>query len=205
MALKLQFTFTEGTTLETVVVDASVSETHTFGAQVTDYPVEKGAAVSDNIRATPVTLRVEAFISDFPLLNDGRGQASSGGVQGSQRPSARTETSKQILQKLRALQEQGVILTVDTGLKKYENMALVSIDVPRDKSLKNGLRVNLSLKEIRIVETQMVNIQKPKEPKGQGKTKGGPQTKKPADPATEEKKQSLAARFADSLSKSLPK
>lgn len=204
MALRITFTFKDGPQLETLTVDASVSETHSFSAQVTEFPVESGAAVSDNVRPNPETLRIEAFISDFPLLNAGRNQTSSGGIQGSQRPTKRTEASGEILTKLRRLQTEGIPVEVFTGLRNYADMILETIEVPRDKSLKNGIRANLSFKKIRVVKTQTVEVKQARETKGQRKVKGGPDTTKPASTAVAEKKGSLATQFVDSLRKAIP-
>lgn len=195
MALKIQFTFVEGTTADVIVADASVSETHTFAADVTDYPVEEGPNVSDNIRARPIMLRVEAFLSDYPLRNEGRFQASSGGIPGFQRPASKTLASKDAFKKLQDLQTKGTLMTVETGIQKYENMSLENIEVPRDKSLKNGLRVTLSFKQVNVVKTQSSGLEKALLPKGFGRNRGGPQTSKTGDEALREKSNRLAENF----------
>lgn len=201
MALQFQFAFRDGNKLETIVVDASVSESHSFAAEVTDYPVEKGANVADNIRAKPTVLRLEAFISDAPLTNAGRNQVASGGV--TPRPKYEPNRSQDVLNQLIRLRDEGVLVTVYTGIKKYENMLLQSIDMPRDKSLKAGLRLTLTFKETRIVETQKVTITKAKERKGEKAKKDGPQTGKEA--GEEKKKKSLAIKVSDSAYEALKK
>lgn len=198
MALKIQFVFTEGTAKEVIVVDASVSETHSFPATATNYPVEKGAAVADNVRAEPIRLRVEALIADFPLKSSGRQQVSVSGAQQVDRPAEQLRTSTAVLKKLRDIQERGVLVDVETGLREYKNMVLEGMEVPRDKSLKNAIRANLSFKQIRIVETDTVKVTKAKDAKGQGKIRGGPKSTKPADSAGDKK--SLAAKVYDSIS-----
>jgi len=183
MALTIRFTFVEGTTADVIAVDASVSETHSYAAEVTEYPVEKGAGVTDNIRAKPITLRVEAFISDYPLTGAGRSQSSSGGTQGSQKPRKEDLASQQILAKLQKLQTQSTLMTVETGLREYQDMALENIEIPRDKSLKNGIRVTLSFKQVQVVKTQSSGLQVALNPKGYGRNKGGPQTSSKGDDA----------------------
>lgn len=195
MSLRIRFTFVEGTQADTIAVDASVSETHSYSADVTDYPVEKGANVSDNIRTRPIMLRVEAFISDYPLQNEGRNQSSSSGLPGFQRPASKTLSSKETLTKLEDLQKKGVLVTVETGIRDYEDMSLESIEVPRDKSLKNGLRVTLSFKQVIVVQTQSSGIDKALLPKGFGRNKGGPQTSKKGDDALNSKVNELTDEF----------
>lgn len=192
--LKLQFTFVEGTVGETLAIDASVSETHSFTAAVTDFPVEEGAAISDNVRANPVSLRIEAFISDFPL-NSGGVNALGIGSLNFNRPSKRLETSSEIVKKLRDIQTQGILVSVDTGLQHYDNMVIESFEVPRDKSLKGGIRVNFSLKQVRVVTTETVDISKVIGAKGKPKLKGGPKSAAP----TPEAQKSLLARGWDAI------
>ena len=196
MALKIQFTFRNGNKQEVIVVDASVSETHSFAADITEFPVEKGANVSDNIRSKPAMLRIEAFISDAPLLNAGRTQTSSGGA--APRPSRIEGRSQDVLNKLIGVRDEGVLITVETGIQTYKNMLLQNIEMPRDKSLKGGIRLTLSFKEVRIVQTQQAVLEKPKEAKGHSKRKDGHQTGKGAKAAEVEQK-SLLASATDSV------
>lgn len=50
-----------------VWIDVSISETHTVGAEVTDHPVEDGPGITDNIRPTPRTIRIEGLVTQKPL------------------------------------------------------------------------------------------------------------------------------------------
>lgn len=198
MALKIQFAFKEGNKLETIVVDAAVNEGHSFAADITDFPVEEGSNVSDNVRAKPAMLRIEAFVSDFPLTNEGRSQVSSGGVNN--RPAARQNRSKDVLEQLIRLRDEGILVTVETGIRRYQNMVLQNIDMPRDKSLKAGLRLTLMFKEVRIVETQQVKLEKPREKKGEKKKDDGPKTGKKTDG---EEKGSYAVKVGKSINKGI--
>ena len=189
MAFKLQFTFQdkESGDLDTIVADAAVSEGHSFTAAVTEFPVEKGAAVSDTVNNQPDRLRVEVFLSDFPLPNEGRKQTSSGAI--TQRPPAEKNRSQTILKNLIRLKETGTRISIETGLKSYKDMALETIEVPRDKSVKNAIRATLTFKRVLVVSTQTVIIAK--ERKGQPKKNKGPQTNKEATKGEKEKKGSL--------------
>lgn len=195
MALQFQFMFSEGNKKELLVFDASVSEGHSFASEITEFPVEEGINVSDNARPKPFVLKLEAFIADFPLPSEGRTQVSSGAID--QRPKASKKRSENAFATLVRLKDEGIPITVTTGLNTYDPMLIQSIDIPRDKSLKAGLKFSIVLKEISIVKSETVNIKKAKESKGQPKKKDGSQTTEEASEST--KKKSLLSGVFDSL------
>lgn len=181
----LQFTYLDGNNLDALVFfDVSVSESHSYGADVTDFPVERGADLSDNVRSKPIMLRIEAFLTDRPLQNTGRQQVPTSASN--PRPAAQPGRSKRILGQLEAMQAGGTRITVSTGLRQYTDMVLQAIEVPRDKSLKDGLRVTMSLKQVKVASSQIVPIKKAKENKGEGKVKGGDKTGDKTEEGTSE-------------------
>jgi len=48
-------------------IDVSISESHSIGADVTDHPVEDGIGITDHIRPTPRTIRIEGLVTNHPL------------------------------------------------------------------------------------------------------------------------------------------
>jgi hypothetical protein len=71
--------------LGTVWIDVSVSESHSLSAEVSEHPVESGTDVTDNIRPTPRTIRVEGLVTNYPieepLSHIGTARASRAGYQ----------------------------------------------------------------------------------------------------------------------------
>jgi hypothetical protein len=195
MALQFQFMFSEGNTKELLVFDASVTEGHSFSSEITEFPVEEGLNISDNARPKPFMLKLECYISDFPLPSEGRTQVSSGAIN--QRPKASKKRSENAFATLVRLKDEGIPITVTTGLNTYDSLVIQSIDVPRDKTLRAGLRFSIVMKEVRIVKTETVNIRKARESKGQGKKKDGPKT--PETASENLSKKSLGAGLFDSL------
>jgi len=195
MALKLQFTFTEGAALEAIVMDATLSEGHSFSADVTEFPVEAGSSISDNVRDRNDLLRIDGFVSDFPLPSNINQQLAAGAF--TQRPTAELRRSQNVLDKLIKLKSSGVVIQVTTGIRRYENMVIVSVDVNRDKNISAGLRLNIVMRAIRVVKTQTVQIVAA-ERKGQNKQAEGPKTTKQASDA-DSNKGSLAAKAFDNL------
>lgn len=194
MALKLQFSYVDGAALEAIVMDATLSESHGFSAEVTDFPVESGSDKSDNVRPKPVTLRIDAFVSDFPLQSNITQQLAAGAF--TQRPSAELRRAQNTLDGLIALKDKGVTITVTTGIRTYKNMVLTQIDVNRDKNIAQGIRMTITMREIQVVKTQTAQIVA-KEAKGQNKQEDGHKAKQDASPA---ENKSLASSSIDAAS-----
>ena len=48
-------------------MDLALSEEHRFPGEVTSYPVEQGADISDHIRTLPEEITLECIVSDTPI------------------------------------------------------------------------------------------------------------------------------------------
>jgi hypothetical protein len=57
-------------TFDLVEFDTVDTEDHTLPNEVTEFPVEEGPDVTDNIRVKPRLLSVKGYISDTPLLQN---------------------------------------------------------------------------------------------------------------------------------------
>lgn len=209
MGFKLQFitVSSDGSSrrvLDTLVLDASLSEIHDSDADVTEFPVEQGSDITDNVRIKPKALQVEALISDFHLSNAGRAQASSGGPPRSQRPlKGNIGDAKTTLAKLEDYQASGILIDVETGLKSYRNMVIKSLRTPRDRKVSVGndqragsVKVTIILQSIILASSQSVVI-KQSIPKGQAVTPKGQKTATGADAGKEN--QSLAVKSLNGM------
>jgi len=52
------------------ILDVSLNEDHKFESEVTEFPVESGGAISDNIRPKPITVSITGIITDTPLTSN---------------------------------------------------------------------------------------------------------------------------------------
>lgn len=59
------------TRIDSVALDAVVSESHSLGGEPTMHPVEEGDAISDYYRPKPRTVEIEGIISDTPIRKPG--------------------------------------------------------------------------------------------------------------------------------------
>lgn len=191
MATKIQLVFQDSGVIDTIVLDATIKESYAITADVTDFPVEEGSDIADNIRRKPDGLTIEGVVTDFPLKNDGRFQTSSGGATGSQRlpaPVPSEARSRAVLKTFEQWIDNGQLLQIETGLKRYKNMAPTSITPSRDKDTKNALRFSLTFKSVVVASLQTVSVKPVNEPKAKTKKPDGKKTGKDADTAQKDKR-----------------
>ena len=147
-------------TTKGISVDASVSEEHVTSCEPTDNPVEGGAKITDHVQLNPKQLTIEGVISDSPL-----GFAVIGNIQNMARAVAtvfgNSVRSIDAYNELVELQESRIPFTVVTGLKRYENMILTNLSVPRTVETGRAIHFKAVMREIKIVNSEVtpsVNI-----------------------------------------------
>lgn len=136
-----------------IVVDATVSEEHLTSCELTENPVEDGAKVTDHVQIKPAQLTIEGVISDSPL-----GYAIIGNIQNTVR-NIQTLFGKQsrsidAYNDLISLQKSRRPFTVITNLKRYTNMIITELSVPRTAETGKSIHFRAVMKEIRIVSSQ---------------------------------------------------
>lgn len=145
------------------LIDAALSETHRRDSEVTEFPVESGSDLTDHIRQLPVELEIEGIVSNTPigtvaLLRDLDG---GGGVL----------PVDEAIAHLERIWERRQLVTVQTSLKLYERMAMLKLEIPRDRKTGKALRFTTSFRQIRIITNQRTPIRV--DPVGAGKRKLG--------------------------------
>jgi len=164
-------------------VQASLNETYDFNAEVTDNPVEDGIDVTDNINVRPLEISLTMRHSDTPIDLSGilRGAAVSGGAlignqlggslgqvaggvaAGAYAGLLQGGTSKQGLaktcyQQFRSYLEAGAILTIQTGLDLFKNMAITNLQIVRNQKTGRSIEFTVRLRQIRVVTSASVEI-----------------------------------------------
>jgi len=157
----------------TLVVDCSVSERHSREAIPSEFPIEGGDNISDNILIKPYVLELQGIKTDTPIkisqsvittlatvalppvgvVAAGFGYALANANDGTSSP------SKTMYEQLLSLQDSKKPFSIVTGLKRYDNMWIKSISVPRDASTGRALVFDVSLIELNIVQAVVTNIQ----------------------------------------------
>ncbi len=120
-------------------IDASISEEHGFNSEVTEYPVETGGDITDNVRAKPITVTLECIVSDTPL-GDFVNIRDSGSI-----PSVIAYSR---LTKIRDKREP---VTIITSLDTFENMVLTDLSIPRKAETGHAIEFSATFQQIILV------------------------------------------------------
>ena len=157
----------------TVQFDASISENHQASAYVSEHQVEQGPNITDHIRPLPMTLSIQAFVTNTPISGTILGPTSStaGAVQGASLQngpllifpspqtlqfSAQFNRVSDVYEALLVAQSGGALIQVTTSLKTYQNFAITSISAPRDADHGNAVQFSIDLKQILTVSVTNV-------------------------------------------------
>lgn len=119
--------------LPLIIPDVSVHEEHVAESEITDNPIEGGGFVTDHIQDLPTVLSIEIGHSNAPanLLSD--------------RNPIRHLT---IWAKLEALKATQIPFIVVTSLKRYNNMIIQRMSLPRDKDSTTVSYISLTLRQV---------------------------------------------------------
>ncbi|MCP4967371.1 MAG: hypothetical protein GY926_19335 [bacterium] len=125
-----------------LTMDASLNETHVESADWTEHPVELGADISDHrtVRRAEVTIdgAVSRIIDPFRVRSLFDGSPTR---------------HLQAWQMLRSMLHSGMLVTVVTSLRTYENMAIHSLSAPRNLEASEVLRFSVVLREVQFANT----------------------------------------------------
>jgi hypothetical protein len=143
--------------IDALVLDASIKEEHIAEVEVTDHPVEQGAAVTDHARPKPEEVTIEGVVSNTPLNHfqtlraesrDGYTWQTSAAVNSVRGMPGAAESA---YQQLRDLRDKPRLVTIVTALRTYDSMVMTSLKVPRDSQIGDVLRFEAKFKQVRVV------------------------------------------------------
>ncbi|BEA10565.1 TPA: phage baseplate protein [Escherichia coli] len=132
------------------VPDVVVSEKHVDALEITEHPVEFGAAINDHAykRASEVTMEC-GFAGGGSVLD--LVNLSSIGLRVGESP-------REIYQQLLDLQKSRVPFDVVTGKRTYSNMLIRAIEATTDRTSENVLSCVLTLREVIMSDTQSITV-----------------------------------------------
>lgn len=116
-----------------VELDASMEETHVSANQITQFPVEQGVDITDHIRRQPERITIRGMVTDHPIIFGGAG---------------RSNRSLDAYQTFLKMLDDAQLITVVTTLRQYSNMAIESMEVPRNANLGSAVQVTLNMREV---------------------------------------------------------
>src|SRR3989338_6434358 len=140
-----------------LILDVAISETHTLQARATEHPVESGCNIIDHIQILPDSIQFEGIISNTPTAFLGTPIFNTG------------HYADEAFNQLEALMKSGQPIQIVTSLKTYKNMALENLTIKRSAANSDALCFSCSAKEIRMVESKIISLPKPKVKRAQPK------------------------------------
>lgn len=159
--------------------DCVLREIHDATAVVTEQAVERGSPIADHKRPDPRRLTIEAMITNAPLesppLSGGESSPATTVREGVTTFDEPFDRPGDVFAALQALARDPVLVTVVTRHETYDDMAVVSVSVPRDSDTGDALVVTIDLVEVRVAEALTVDAPQPREPRGRGRRNRGAQ------------------------------
>lgn len=153
----------------------TLEENHFDDLEITEHPVEQGAAIADHAFKRPGEVVIKCAWSNSPpgsggLLGTATGLAAAIGgsglrtvigaatTVGSLLSGAGASSANAIYGQFLALQRARELLTVYTGKRKYSNMLIKSIAVTTDAKSENALMLTITCREVLLVATSVVKV-----------------------------------------------
>lgn len=133
-----------------VIPDVVISEKHKDTLEITVHPVEMGAAISDHAYRRPCELTMEVGFSAGGSLLDFADTTCLGLSLGM--------SPKEAYQSLLDLQASRIPFDVVTGKRLYSNMLIQALEVTTDRTSENVLMAVLSLREVIITRTAVIQV-----------------------------------------------
>lgn len=136
-----------------MVPDVVISEKHSDSLEITEHPVEIGAAVNDHAykRASDVTMEC-GFAGGGSLLD-----VFDTSAYGLSTP-FNSMSPKDVYKTLLETQERRELIDVVTGKRTYSNMLIRAIEVTTDRTSENVLMCTITLREVILSSTTPVTV-----------------------------------------------
>lgn len=134
----------------TVNLDCVFSENTSEDSDVTDYPIETGSYIQDNIYNRPITFSLSGFLTDTPI----------GYIQTIENLFDTTNQSltQSAIDALETLKETRTPFTVVTGMRLYTNMVFTSFNFSRDTNNGRSANIDCTFKQLLFASYQTVQI-----------------------------------------------
>jgi hypothetical protein len=143
-----------------LVIHAVRQATPTHSSNITQFPVAKGAKITDHIRAEPMTLVMECVVTNTPVSGVVRTVFNRGMAIDSSTEEDHIQgdpgLAEEAYQWLVAQQLAGALLTVSRRRATYTNMAIKNVSEAETAANGEALVFNITLQEIHFAEEKKV-------------------------------------------------
>lgn len=140
----------------------TMEEQHQDELEITDHPIEQGAAITDHAFKRPAELTLKISWSNSPsgsgLLGGIQGLLNTGNIFISNILGTSSNQVAEIYQKLLKAQAAREPMGVFTGKRQYDNMLIRSLVVTTDAKSENVLAVTVGMRQIIRVTTSVITL-----------------------------------------------
>jgi len=153
-------------------LDANLSETHSYVNEVSQFPVEVGSDIIDNIKLNPDKITINGMVSNSPVsvlfsdvtdIVNRRGNNVEAKRTSRDGTPTRVESAQDILlrisgRKINGNDEEPELVTIVTGLRVYTDMALTNLNITRTGTTGQALPFTADFIKVQTVESETIAI-----------------------------------------------
>lgn len=136
-----------------IVPQATIEEKHSDDLEITEHPVQLGAAITDHAYKKPAELTIQMGFSNSPSY-----------LSASDKYDNPLDVN-QVYAALLKLQSDRVFMTINTARRTYKNMLIKGLVITNDNRTENALFIMVQCKQVIIVNTTTVQLTKPTQAK----------------------------------------
>jgi hypothetical protein len=130
-----------------IELDLVLDENYSYSNEVSEHDIEDGSILTDHIKNNLFSTGISGFVTNFTIDRTvAFGEFLTNRVQ-------------EAFDALEDLWRQRTPITVITQYKTYEDVAIVDINIPNNESIGDALIINLTFREMNIVQLKTVDIE----------------------------------------------
>lgn len=134
----------------------TLTETHAYESRTSQYPVQSGSTIIDNVIQSPTVITMRILVSDTPIeVSAPRPVTKEGDPPTTEYTGTQGLISITTMEALIRIQELRQPCTLVTGIKVYENMVLTKMDIPRTERTGRALFFDLEFSEIMVSQVSV--------------------------------------------------
>lgn len=133
-----------------IPMDARISSTYSFRSEVTQFPVESGAKVTDHVHLQPDVITIEGMVSDSPIVE----VPNTLQLRGDAQETASGSRTQEAFDALWTVWNKRLPLTAVTEYMVYDDMVIEQFDIGKSQDRGPGaLWFTATLTKITVVQT----------------------------------------------------
>jgi len=142
-----------------IACDVITEESHEMVSETTEFEVEDGSLITDHVIKKGKTLKLTGLISDDPItiLQTGFLERATSIIPENLKSKLGFglggKPSKNAFDQFEKIYDEKRSVEIVTGLKKYDNMILIDLNIPRTSRTVRSLQFTATFKQINIVST----------------------------------------------------